>query len=166
VDYHKLLEELCEVADIYIARYMNNDTHTGSDYHILRIYEAWCFKKRTSFAKLFNGNYGMKTGYVIDNDNVKARFIKEMLEEAERIPDRNKHALSIINLRRHAQPALDHLAAFQARVPCCFAARRLPRRRRRLPPLPLAAACRLSAPHSMLHANASRSLTPNRATAR
>jgi len=164
VDYHKLLEELCEAADIYIARYMNNDTHTGSDYHILRIYEAWCFKKRTSFAKLFNGNYGMKTGYVIDNDNVKARFIKEMLEEAERIPDRNKHALSIINLRRHAQPALDHLAAFQARVPLLPACR---------PPPPPPAACRLppatclSAPHSMLQrVSIPRSLTPNRATAR
>jgi len=101
-----MLEELREAASIYISRYMNTRTHAGTDYNILRMYEAWCFKTR----KVPAGG----VSYTIDNESIKGRFITEMTLMAG-TTHHNKHRLSLINMRRHAQPALDHLAAFQVR---------------------------------------------------
>lgn len=100
-----MLEELREAASIYISRYMNTRTHAGTDYNILRMYEAWCFKTRQ-----VPSTGGIS--YIIDNESIKGRFITEMTLMAGKT-HHNKHRLSLINMRRHAQPALDHLAAFQ-----------------------------------------------------
>jgi len=114
-----MLEELREAATIYMSRYMNTRTHAGSDYNILRMYEAWCFKTRhTRVAG------GVLISYTIDNESIKGRFITEMTLMAG-TTHHNKHRLSLINMRRHAQPALDHLAAFQVRS--CGSMPRAPR---------------------------------------
>jgi hypothetical protein len=111
IEYEKMLEELSEAATIYIARYMNTTTHAGTDYNILRAYEAWCFKTR---ARIVPG--GFIIPYSINTEEIKSKFITELLRAGEQSPVHNKNELSIVNLRRHAQPALDHLAAFQVRA--------------------------------------------------
>ena len=122
IEYEKMLEELREAATIYMSRYMNTRTHAGTDYNILRMYEAWCFKTRQ-----VPSTGGIS--YIIDNESIKGRFITEMTLMAGKT-HHNKHRLSLINMRRHAQPALDHLAAFQVRaqllgvvMPCAAIAR-------------------------------------------